>query len=446
MTAARLAGGWHVKPGGRTLPLMIRLLTILALLCACLLPGPPAAADEAEEASRRQLRDIRRDMQQAERARARLDARRRALAKELKGVTDQLVALAARRQSREARVSRNAEEIRRLERRREKLRDRLRAERRAIAELLAALQRLQRDPPPPFVTRPDDVLGAVRGAMLLAVATPQMERKAVALRESLREMAAVRRRLRAEQARMRRDVARLRALGDNMRALLQRKRALLEQTEERLDEESRRIARLTERARTLEQLLAALRREAKRRAEAARRKAAREERERATGRRAALPSLPPRQPLAGLKGRLPWPAQGRVLAAFGDRLPLGRRARGVYVRTLPGATVIAPADARVELARPFRSYGLLLILDAGDGYRILLAGLRKAVVKAGQRVRSGEPVGEMGDRPAPATAIAERMDDDRPVLYVELRHKGQPVDSAGWWLGAGKQARQTPRE
>ncbi|HHN67436.1 MAG TPA: hypothetical protein ENK15_05295, partial [Thermopetrobacter sp.] len=267
------------------------------------------------------------------------------------------------------------------------------------------------------------------------------EREVRALRATLRTLAATRRRLRAEQRRKRRNIARLQALGADMRTLLARKRALLDQTEERLAEEARRLARLTERARTLEQLLAALRREAARRAEAARRQAAREEKK-----NAAPPPQPPPRPLAGLKGRLPWPAQGRVLASFGDRLPLGRRARGVYVRTLPGATVIAPAAARVELARPFRSYGLLLILDAGDGYRILLAGLRKAVVQAGQRVRAGEPLGEMGARPAPATVIAERMDNERPVLYIELRHKGKPVDSAGWWLGAGRQARQIPQE
>lgn len=422
---------------------MIRLLTIPALLCAGLLLVAPAVADDAEDLSQRRLRDIRRDMQQAERARVRLDARRQALVEELKSVTDRLVALAARRQAHESRIGRNAEEIRRLRDKEGRLRQRLSANHRAVAELLAALQRLQRDPPPPFVTRPDDVLFAVRGAMLLAVAVPQVEREVRVLRATLRELATTRRRLRVEQESRRRSITRLRALDIDMRKLLARKRALLEQTEERLAEEARRIARLTERARTLEQLLTALRREAARRAEAARRKAVEEEKKK----NAAPPPLqPPPRPLAELKGRLPWPAQGRVLARFGERLPVGRRARGVYVRTLPGATVIAPADARIELARPFRSYGLLLILDAGDGYRILLAGLRKAVVKAGQRVRAGEPLGEMGARPAPATVIAERMDNERPVLYIELRHKGKPVDSAGWWLGAGRQARQIPQE
>ena len=112
------------------------------------------------------------------------------------------------------------------------------------------------------------------------------------------------------------------------------------------------------------------------------------------------------------------------------------------MRTRPGASVIAPADGRVEVARKFRSYGQLLILNAGQGYRILLAGLGRTSVLAGQFVRAGEPLGEMGSSPAPATVPSAGVARDNPILYMELRKHGRPVNATLWWPVTRQEARK----
>jgi septal ring factor EnvC (AmiA/AmiB activator) len=71
-------------------------------------------------------------------------------------------------------------------------------------------------------------------------------------------------------------------------------------------------------------------------------------------------------------------------------------------------------------AAPFRSYGLLLIVDCGGGYHFVLAGLDRLDASAGQRLLAGEPVGVLGG-------------GDGASLYVELRRNGQPIDPRPWF-------------
>ena len=82
----------------------------------------------------------------------------------------------------------------------------------------------------------------------------------------------------------------------------------------------------------------------------------------------------------------------------------------------------------VEFAGEFRSYGQLLILNVGEGYHLLLGGLGKIEVETGQQVNAGEPVGYMGENAARGTLITSALDVRQPVLYIELRKNGGPVD------------------
>jgi septal ring factor EnvC (AmiA/AmiB activator) len=83
-------------------------------------------------------------------------------------------------------------------------------------------------------------------------------------------------------------------------------------------------------------------------------------------------------------------------------------------------------------AGPFRSYGRLLIINGGGGYYLLLAGMDHMNVAVGQFVLAGEPVGQMGDVAAPSAALGV-VETDGPVLYVELRKDGGPIDPGPWW-------------
>jgi len=77
------------------------------------------------------------------------------------------------------------------------------------------------------------------------------------------------------------------------------------------------------------------------------------------------------------------------------------------------------------------SYGQLLILNAGGGYHVLLAGMERISVDLGQFVLTGEPVAVMGGGSQVSASVATRS--KQPVLYVEFRKDGAPIDPSPWW-------------
>ena len=96
---------------------------------------------------------------------------------------------------------------------------------------------------------------------------------------------------------------------------------------------------------------------------------------------------------ARLRGQLALPVSGRIVSRFGAKDGDGGRRSGDTVQTQSGAIVTAPADSIVLYSGPFRSYGQLIILNAGDGYHLLLAGMGSTNTDIGQFVVAGEPIG-----------------------------------------------------
>ncbi len=138
--------------------------------------------------------------------------------------------------------------------------------------------------------------------------------------------------------------------------------------------------------------------------------------------------MKPAIPFHLAKGQLPMPALGKKLIAFGEKTQFGRKSTGLYVETRHGATVTSPVDGWVVYAGEFRSYGQVLIINAGGGYHILLAGLARTHVDVGRFLLAGEPVGAM------STNVVSKSQDNAPVLYIEFRNKeGQSFDPAPWW-------------
>jgi septal ring factor EnvC (AmiA/AmiB activator) len=119
------------------------------------------------------------------------------------------------------------------------------------------------------------------------------------------------------------------------------------------------------------------------------------------------------------------PVAGRVSTAWGERGPGGTH-RGLTFAAAAGARVVSPCAGRAVYAAPFRSFGLLLIVDCGGGYHFVLAGLDRLDTAAGQRLLAGEPVGVLGSG-----------GDAGASLYLELRRHGQPVDPRPWFAARG---------
>lgn len=125
------------------------------------------------------------------------------------------------------------------------------------------------------------------------------------------------------------------------------------------------------------------------------------------------------------------PAEGRIARAFGVREGGSPATQGVTLTTRGGAQVVSPAAGEVAYAGVFRSYGQVLILNVDGGYAVVLTGLETINARVGDRVRAGQPVGEMS-----ATATSA------PELYVEVRRGGQPVDPGRWLNARGLAAEQ----
>jgi septal ring factor EnvC (AmiA/AmiB activator) len=128
------------------------------------------------------------------------------------------------------------------------------------------------------------------------------------------------------------------------------------------------------------------------------------------------------------------PAEGRIARAFGVREGGAPATQGVTLTTRGGAQVVSPAAGEVAYAGVFRSYGQVLILNVDGGYAVVLTGLETINARVGDRVRAGQPVGEMS-----ATATSA------PELYVEVRRGGQPVDPGRWLNARGLAAEQGVR-
>lgn len=398
-------------------------------------PGAHAGAATPQE---QELGTVEQQLEFSKALQDRIAAEIEAALAEQEEVAQRLVLIARDIQSREAAIAAAEARVLRLNKEAIVIRAGLAAKQDVIAELLAGLQRLEQNPPPALVVEPGDVLAALRGAMMFGTIVPELRGEAEELARQLSGLERITTIVAAEKAAIRKEIAGLESAQAQVRGLAERKRLLAAAGNGRLEQEKDRAAELASKAKTLKQLIDSLAAE-RRRAEAQQaEKAAAEEIEK---RRQEAALHKPAIEFSKARGRLDFPAQGSILKRFGDDDGLGGTIRGLAVATRDGAQVTAPAAGSVEFAGPFRSYGQLLILNAGGGYHILLSGMTDIGAAMGDFVRAGEPVGTMGTGPSPAALIGEQFQDGSPVLYIEFRKDGEAIDSAPWWIGGTKEAR-----
>jgi septal ring factor EnvC (AmiA/AmiB activator) len=423
---------------------LARCQSIVAILIFASAAGVfGARTGEGAEAGARpeptaELEDVSRALDQAAVRREGLRGEVAALDGEARQLSDRMIAIASRIQGAEGLITAGEERLAQLGEEEGALTRELVQRRESLGALLAGLQQLERNPPPPVVTEPADALSAVRGAMLFTAVVPEIKTRAALLAQSLGRLQALRTSIANEQAGLKADNERLAAERREIADLHQRKLELLRSAGGELEREVARVAALSRKAQSLRELIASLevdRRKREAEAEASAKAAdAKAEAETAARETAKLAFV-------SARGTLEFPAQGQKLRAFGEKDGIGGSAKGLFIATRQDAQVTAPASGRVEFAGPFRSYGQLLILDVGEGYLVLLAGLGTISAQSGQFVRAGEPVGVMGTEPARGTMIGDSMDETRPILYVEFRKNGSAVDPSPWWIGARKEAR-----
>lgn len=427
-----------------------------ASLTAALLPGPlaaqtvdPSAAEAARtEAIKRreqELEDARTQQRNAAEREKQLRADIAALGQDRAKLNKQLIDTAANVSGIETKIGDAEKRLVTLDSREESLRKSLDARRDEIAEVLAALQRAGRRPPPALLVRPEDALESLRTAMLLGAVVPDMRERAQRIAGDLGELLRLRKEIASERDRLGNDRDRLAADQQQLGLLVEERQKKQSETEKELEGERERATTIARQVDSLQELIAKMELDLKSAAKAA--AAANLQGSPATvngkpnlGALKDAGRMSPAVAFASAKGILPMPVSGVRLKTFGASDGAGGLEKGLSVATRAAAQVTSPCDGWVVYAGPFRSYGQLLILNAGGGYHVLLAGMERISVNIGQFVVTGEPVATMGNTSRVAAILATAP--SQPVLYIEFRKDGTPIDPGPWWAaGEGEKVR-----
>lgn len=286
-----------------------------------------------------------------------------------------------------------------------------------LEDLMASLAVSGRHRPPALLTQPKNANQAIRAAILMGEVAPQVKSKTKLLTEEITDLRRIERQVLREQKVLASADAALALKKEEITQLTTAKRAAFEDVNADAVFLRERAESLGEKAGSLRDLIVALEAAAPSAPRLKPRLATAEQPRPRPVQRASLPRATVSQPL----GVLALPATGRVVRAWGDKMPGGAKSESVAFATRSGAQVSAPISGTVEFSGPFRSYGQLLILSTSDNYHVLLWGMSSSYVSVGQSVQQGEPVARMAERAG-----------GEPELYLEVRKAGEPMDPANW--------------
>ncbi|WP_142415960.1 murein hydrolase activator EnvC family protein [Bartonella massiliensis] len=309
------------------------------------------------------------------------------------------------------------EKLKKMIEMREQVYQSLKSRRAEFAEVLAILERMGLNPPPALMIQPEDALASMRSSVLLGTVIPQMQEKTRDLTEKLKELTNLSNSITTEYATLKTKLQNQAEQRKRLELLLDQKNKLQKKSETELTEQQQKNMALARKAQSLEELILELDHQSKLSSDA---------------------SLQVRKSLQLLeqsnfesrKGSLLFPVSGKRIKHSNKNSQITRF--GEMIETESGAVVISPADAFVAFAGPFRSYGQLIILNVGNGYHIILTGMSRINVKQGQFVLSGEPLGMM-EMQFIANSVALDIGKNSPMLYIEFRKQGKPVNPTPWW-------------
>ena len=420
---------------------MSTALVAAALACAPALAEPPAptAKSDARAEKEMQLRGVEDTLKASEEQRRHIEADVEAIRLDRARLNAALIETTAKVQDTESQRAAASARLAELNAGADALSASLDNRRSVISDVLAVLQRMGRNPPPAILVRPGDMVEAVRAAMMLGATISDLKGEADLLASDLDKLTALRSAIASQRDDLARSAQALVLDKTRLTDLIAARQQSLSVAESALGAERKRAAELAGQAANLKDLIAGMEREvgaAKAGADAAAaadRAAAADVASRAAASRGADPArLTPAIAFADAKGQLSMPVAGAVLKTFGAPDSYGGAEKGVSIATPPAATVSSPIDGWVVYSGPYRTYGQLLILNAGGGYYMVLAGMDRIDVSVGQFVLAGEPVAVMGDGSA-RTAAAAAIGAAQPVLYIEVRKNETAIDPGPWW-------------
>ncbi|MFQ6312649.1 murein hydrolase activator EnvC family protein [Lysobacter capsici] len=411
----------------------------LASVAACSLAlslGAHAAAQSNSRDAERKLEKIKTELKSVAAERRKLEGQRGDASQQLRQADEQVGHSNRALRDTETRLAREQAALKDLQGKRDALNASLGSKRDELSRLVRAAYAQGNDAPLKLLLSQDKVADSSRILTYHGYVQRDRARRIAELSAQLRELDALERQIVERRA----SLDSTRKQQRNQLGQLEKDRktraALVAQINEKYEDRSTRERELGRDAKGLEQLLAKLRAAAAR-AEAQRRAAAkakaereaREARAAAAAAKAQGKPAPVRKPPVQVAsapapqvGGLGWPVSGALLAGFGGTMPDGRSSEGLLIGAPAGATVKAVADGTVVYSEWMTGYGLLLIVDHGNGYMSLYANNDALLKDAGATVKKGDAVATVGSSGG----------HGRPALYFELRRGGQPVNPNTW--------------
>jgi septal ring factor EnvC (AmiA/AmiB activator) len=417
----------------------LAIFAFLAIASPPIARAEPAAKSNDKATQEQQLLGVEDTMRASEDQRRRIEANVETLRADRARLTAALIDITAKVQDAERQIDAANARLTILTGSENALRRSLESRRAVIADVLAVLQRMGRSPPPAILVRPRDMMQAIRAAMLLGSVIPDLKSETLALAQDLDELSRLRKSIAGEREALGLRAASLSKDKEQLTALVSARQQTLADAEQALGSERDRAVELARQAANLKELIARMETEvapAKAAAAASRaadEAAAADVETRASAARLKDPArLKPALVFADAKGQIPLPSAGTIVKLFGAPNPFGGAEKGISIATPTAATIASPIDGWVAFSGPYRTYGQLLIINAGGGYYMVLAGMDRINVGVGQFVLAGEPVASMGDGSA-RTAAAAAIGAEQPILYIELRKDGAAIDPGPWW-------------
>ena len=389
----------------------------------------PAAAQDAPSKGRseteRKLENIKRELKQVSTERRQIEGQRGDVSQQLRTANEKVGRSTRVLRDTEVRLTRDQQALAQLQQQRAAMQASLGSRREELARLLRAAYTQGEAAPLKALLSQDTLADANRALTYQRYVHADRAQRITELSAQLRGLDEVEAAIIARQN----ELDRTRRQQREQLAQLERDRksraALLAQLDEKYQDSREREQTLGRDAKGLEKVLkqlraAAARAEAERRAAAA--KAEREARRNAAAGRppTRTPNVASTPPLQ--VGGLGWPLSGALLAGYRGKMPDGRGSQGLLIAANAGVPLKAVADGTVVYAEWMTGYGLLLIVDHGNGYMSLYAYNDALLKDVGANVKRGDAVATVGSSGG----------HGRPALYFELRRNGQPVNPSTW--------------
>ncbi len=386
---------------------------LISAAAICLLPMAAAAQDVDPD----KLEDLSQAQQDQKKIEDEIAGKRDKIRSELSTLKTELTALSTEIKKLEAEQTELSVQVENLSDQKLAIETGILKNKSALQSLLAALQRMEYNPPPALATSPGDAANALRAAKLVSSISRQADQKVKILKQELIVLEEVRAELDAKQVELDLNTEELNRKKGRLEAKVSERNTLERSLSKDFDAARKRSTQLAKEAKTLKELIEKLEdttRDVIPRIKPDPNKV--ETSPPATTSRPSRDFIPDGDDLsfAQSRGNVRAPVLGTISKRYSSSHP------GLSVSVASQASVTAPSAGRVEFAGPFKNYDKVVILNAGDGYFILLTGLAQIYVQNGAKVNAGEPIGQMPS-------------EKGSKLYLEVRKNGSTTNPSPWF-------------